>query len=934
LGSLHSVAIKTNGTLWTWGVNWFGQLGDGTNIDKNTPTQIGNANNWNSIGAGTYHSIAIKDDGSLWAWGQNSYNQLGDGTNIDNDTPIQIGNAYNWLTIDSQIYHTVALQTNGTLWAWGYNYHGQLGDGTNIDKNTPTQIGNFSYWQSISAGFSHTVALQTDGTLWTWGYNHHGQLGDGTTTSRNTPTQTGSDNNWIAISAGSYHTMGLKSIDITPPTALCQNITVTLNDNGTATISADDIDNGSYDNAAITSMTIDKSSFDCSDVGENVVTLTVTDNSENTATCEATVTVVNFSSSKNIFAWGRNNYGQLGDGTSSNRYSPVQIGSASDWVSVSSGGYHSLAIKSDGALWTCGRNDYGQLGDGTTSNRYSPLQIGTASDWALVSGGFYHSLAIKSDGTLWAWGYNDYGQLGDGTTSNRLSPVQIGIETNWSSLSSGNWHSLAIKSDGTLWAWGRNDYGQLGDGTTSNRYSPVQIGTSSDWAFVSNGSGHHSLAIKNDGTLWAWGYNYYGQLGNGTTNNISSPVQIGVATNWASVSNGDLNSFAIKSDGTLWAWGYNSYGALGDGTTTHRYAPVQIGTGSNWASVSSGGYHLLAIKNDGTLWTCGNNWFGQLGDGTSTDSYSLIQIGVASNWAFVSGGFYNSIAFQAVENQLPVAICKDITVYLDDNGIATISIEDIDDGSYSEAGIKSIDIDRTSFDCSDIGDNTVNLTITDIFCNTSSCQSTITVVDNIPPTITVSVSPTTLWPPNNQMKTITATVTVDDNCGDVTYVLTSITSNEDITNDVANATIGTDDLLFDLRAKRNGNGNGRIYTITYTTTDASGNTAIGTATVTVPHHNKSSQTDGSEYNAIVNFQCYPNPFTDETTIEFTLPEQSAVTIKVYNLQGNLVNTLHDGMTSAGLQMLKLNTQNFPAGEYTIVLTFGSEQFIHKVMKEK
>jgi len=258
--------------------------------------------------------------------------------------------------------------------------------------------------------------------------------------------------------------------------------------------------------------------------------------------------------------------------------------------------------------------------------------------FSAVSAGLSHTVAIKSDGTLWAWGYNGSGELGIGTTdyNPHPNPVQIGTDI-WASVSAGSSHTMAIKTDGTLWAWGSNSFGKLGDGTTYLRNSPVQIGSGTDWASVSVGDSH-SVARKSDGTLWAWGSNGMGQLGIGTTDNNShpNPVQIGTDTNWASVSAGGNHTVARKSDGTLWVWGYNDKGQLGDSTKTNRSSPVQIGT-DIWASVSAGSSHTMAIKTDGTLWAWGETTLGSLGTYPST---SPVQIGTDTNWASVSTGMH------------------------------------------------------------------------------------------------------------------------------------------------------------------------------------------------------------------------------------------------------------------------------------------------------
>ena len=313
-------------------------------------------------------------------------------------------------------------------------------------------------------------------------------------------------------------------------------------------------------------------------------------------------------------------------------------------MQTATGNAHTLVLESDGSLFAWGWNNYGQLGDGTNTDRWTPVQIGTDNNWVSIAAGYLHTAAIKSDGTLWAWGGNYYGQLGDGTNTDRWIPVQIGTDNNWVSIAAGGYHTIALKSDGTLWAWGWNNFGQLGNGTHTDRWAPKQIGADTRWVFISAGVSH-TVALKSDGTLWAWGNNAVGQLGDGTNTERWTPVQIGTDNNWVSIAAGYAHTIALKSDGTLWAWGLNNYGQLGDGTNTDRWTPVQIGI-DNWVSIDAGDYYTVTLKSDGTLWAWGLNNYGQLGDGTNADSN--VQLNVNNPPSARAGGPYSGTEGQTI----------------------------------------------------------------------------------------------------------------------------------------------------------------------------------------------------------------------------------------------------------------------------------------------
>ena len=252
-------------------------------------------------------------------------------------------------------------------------------------------------------------------------------------------------------------------------------------------------------------------------------------------------------------------------------------GPAATWTAVAAGSNFTVALQSDGSLWTWGNNGSGQLGNGTTTNVATPTRIGTGTSWTAVAAGLNFTVALQSDGTLWAWGDNSGGELGNGTTTSLTTPTRIGTGTTWTAIAAGSNFTVAV-SAGALMAWGNNAGGQLGNGTTSNANAPVQIGTGTTWNSVATGS-NFAMAIASDGSLWTWGDNSSGELGNGTTTGATTPTQISTGTTWSAIAAGSNFAVAIASDGSLWTWGDNSSGELGNGTTTGATTPQQILSG-------------------------------------------------------------------------------------------------------------------------------------------------------------------------------------------------------------------------------------------------------------------------------------------------------------------------------------------------------------------
>jgi len=701
-GYYHTLALKSDKSVWGWGRNDYGQLGIGNNMDSNIPIHLLSLANVDAISAGYYHSLALKEDGSIWAWGYNYSGQLGDGSNTDSSTPVQVSNLSNVIAVAGCGNHSLALKDDGSVWAWGYNFFGQLGNGSNTDSNIPVQVSSLSNVIAIAGGGEHSLALKNDGSVWAWGYNYYGQLGNGSNTDSNIPVQVSGLSNVIAIAGGEFHSLALK-----------QDGTVWAwgrNDYGQLGVG-----NNTNKNLPVRVLNL-----------SNVVRIAGGGYHSLALLSDGTV-----------WAWGYNYYGELGNGTTTNKNFPVQVFDLTNVFSVDGGGYHSIAIincpppdhlpiiaditdknecfqtgitinfnpgspatrhdlykdasllatnvtspinyfpgDSDSHIYMIRAvNGFCTLGD---SNEYyfsdggevcsnpaitsivdknltalsgviinyvsaSPPAIrydlyidGNLAEQNFSSGDLFepgdtnfHCYTIRAYyeqpcqsyleslrvcakdrdaklGVITASGLNDYGQLGCGWQPVSSSvPLQVLNITNpLISISAGYKHSLTVKGDGTVWAWGSNNYGQLGNNSLDDSATPVQVVNLTGAAMVSGGY-LHSLALKNDGTVWAWGDNFYYQLGRNCGQYSLIPVQTVNLTNVISISAGEDHSLALRQDRTVWAWGKNTSGQLGNGTNTNSYIPVQAQNLTDVVAISAGGDDSLAIKTDGSLWAWG-----------------------------------------------------------------------------------------------------------------------------------------------------------------------------------------------------------------------------------------------------------------------------------------------------------------------------------------
>ncbi len=586
--------MRDDASLWCWGANYAGQLGDGTTTHRAVSARVGTDNDWRDVFAGESSACATKSTGALHCWG---------GTPEPVDTEA-------W-TRAATYSHQCGIRVDGSLWCWGDNTYGQLGTGNKTAVYTPTRVGAAS-WREVTNGVHFTCGIQRDGTLWCWGSSYDVA-----------PQRLGTDADWTGISGREGDVCGVRANG----TVWCWEVAWSTTPNPPVQIGT------GTDWAQVSTGMAQK----CGLKRDKTLWCWDTDTPEQVgsfADWDLVAVGGGFACARRVgktYCWGQNGYGQVGNGRLAVTNTPGQVGTDADWKSLGVGVLASCALKTTGAVYCFGNDFGGVLGNGGagTATVDVPSQVGTATDFLALAMRDQQVLALRGaagSGTLWRWGTPQRGQPGADT------PVQIGTDASWRAIAAGWEHGCALKTDDTLWCWGRNDHLETGSATASA--TPVQVGTDTDWQQVAAG-GDHTCAIKAGGTLWCWGSNAQAQLGQGTqaATDTATPTRVGAETTWAFVAaSGDANCGVLRDGrGFCWAGSYNWMFDPRPGVTVT--SPTQIP--GNWRVLVPGNLGTAGIKTDGTLWWAGRSKFGRVQSSAYTER--PFQVGTATNWSHVDG---------------------------------------------------------------------------------------------------------------------------------------------------------------------------------------------------------------------------------------------------------------------------------------------------------
>lgn len=590
VGYTHNCAVDSDHTAWCWGDNSYGAIGDGTDTDRGSPVEVdGLMGRVKYVSAGFNYTCALLDDGSVSCWGWNRDGQLGIGSSTKDQLTAQsvtlLGKDVTALW--AGFFHTCARKADGALWCWGSGWAGQIGDGAKMSRRVPTRVTVFPTATKLALGAAHTCGLKPDdGSVSCWGSDIWGQLGDGAANSSGaTPVAVvGLDSSVTDTASGPFQSCAVK----TDHSLWCWG----------------DNDNANLGDGTTTGHTVP---IKIDKLGETVAEVSLYyDHSCSVGT------------DGSAYCWGFNLWGQIGAGESGTLapfLTPTAVTLPGAATSIGAGRDHTCVMLKSGAILCWGSNGAGQIAHRVFAQASPVIPTGFMKGAIGVGAGWRHTCAVRDTGAVFCWGDNESGELGDGSWTTRTEPVMTGLTGAATAIAAGLFHNCARRDDGSLWCWGDNFGGQLGDGSYDAAAKPVRVALVGTMVASVSAGGRYTCAVLVDGSLYCWGLNNSGQLGDGTMNDHVKANQVAsLGTNVAAVATGYEHACALAKDGGVWCWGDATYGQLGDGRGKPNPKPMEMPTlGKDNAAIAAGAYHACSRKTDGSLWCWGNNYYGAIG---------------------------------------------------------------------------------------------------------------------------------------------------------------------------------------------------------------------------------------------------------------------------------------------------------------------------------
>jgi alpha-tubulin suppressor-like RCC1 family protein len=622
-GVTHTCALMPNSTVECWGYNHYGELGNGTTANSSTPVNVNGLPPATQIAAGDSHTCAIDQAGLAWCWGSNAYGALGNGKNNDKSTPVNVSATMQFSSIAAGgIELTVGggtpgdftcavLKGRGDVYCWGLNANGELGDGSTTNSNVPQLVSGLpGPAVSVTAGGLHACALLASGSVYCWGNNGHGQLGNNKTKQSNVPVQA-QIGGATAIGAGTFHNCAL----------LGSGGMACWGDNAQG-----ELGNGSTTDSHVPAP-VNGLAGSVSQIAVNGY-----------HTCG----LVAAGATTEVECWGDDQDGALGDGHYNEPpvVAPEAVfgiagtlasGQGVTPVDVAAGQNHTCAVVITGQAYCWGNNAKGQLGDGTLQQRALPtLVIGLTTGVQGLSEGDGTGCALESNLSVRCWGSEDGNDFAAHATAQNVTAL-----SSIASVAAGDQDACALSTAGTVQCWGQNTFGEVGNNTTTPSQTPTAVTLSDKVGLIAEGSNVSCASLAKSRTLWCWGYNGDGQLGNNTTTSTDTPTEV-TTTLGVQLSTADAHSCAVSTNGRAYCWGANDYGELGDGTTNGSdnpvkvknlpATPVQMVAGGDFDGSSTSADFSCALLTTGDVYCIGVNETGELGNNTTTNSTTPVQV--------------------------------------------------------------------------------------------------------------------------------------------------------------------------------------------------------------------------------------------------------------------------------------------------------------------